>query len=237
MLQFLRPSDVFNLSGTCQTLRRVSRDPRLWKKMAFPPLPTDVSTIRKHIFLLNRASFHGNADASFRLGCFWHFGEAGLAVDFNKAREFYRRAASCGSDRAAYNLGCLFDKGNGVERDAWEATKWFTVAANAGNANAQNALGINFETGDGVPKQDLPLALEWYTKAAKSGLGDAFFNLGLLHYYGRGVPRSLRESFGFFSRASQKGDSDAIVWALRILHEMPGMVVSELGLISLKPHN
>jgi TPR repeat protein len=118
-----------------------------------------------------------------------------MKVDYEKAREYYGMAATNGSDRAMYNLGCMCDKGHGLAaRDGKEATRWFTAAAMCGNARAQNALGINYELGDGVAR-NWATALFWYRKAAEQGLSDALFNLGLCCFYGRGLPRNVNEAY------------------------------------------
>ena len=46
---------------------------------------------------------------------------------------------------AQYNLGVMYDNGEGVPQDYKEAVKWYRLAAEQGNANAQTNLGNMYE--------------------------------------------------------------------------------------------
>ena len=53
---------------------------------------------------------------------------------------FYRLAAKQGYAPAQYNLGIMYDKGEGVPQNYEEAMKWFHLAAKQGNPEAQKVL-------------------------------------------------------------------------------------------------
>jgi TPR repeat protein len=61
-----------------------------------------------------------------------------------KMRNFQevKEAAEQGDADAQYNLGLMYDNGEGVEQDKFEAVKWYKKAAEQGHAEAQNNLGI-----------------------------------------------------------------------------------------------
>ncbi len=82
--------------------------------------------------------------------------------------KWYRKAADQGNANGQYNLGSMYDKGQGVPRDYGEAVKWTRKAANQGNANAQNNLGIMYGKGQGVPR-DYVQAHIWFNLAAAQG--------------------------------------------------------------------
>jgi serine/threonine protein kinase len=88
--------------------------------------------------------------------------------DFEKAREWWEKAALQGHSHAQNDLGTLYHKGEGGPQDYTKARGWYEKAAAQGNPNAQNNLGIVYEFGLDVPK-DIDEALEWYRKAAANG--------------------------------------------------------------------
>ena len=49
--------------------------------------------------------------------------------------------AEAGDAKAQFNLGYMYAKGQGVEKDFKEAVKWFQKAADQGYAHAQDNLG------------------------------------------------------------------------------------------------
>uniref|UniRef100_UPI002593A415 tetratricopeptide repeat protein n=1 Tax=uncultured Psychrobacter sp. TaxID=259303 RepID=UPI002593A415 len=69
---------------------------------------------------------------------------------------------------AQYNIGLMYDKGEGVRQDYAKAVEWYTKAANQDVPVAQYNLGLMYNKGEGV-RQDYAKALEWYIKAANQG--------------------------------------------------------------------
>ena len=65
--------------------------------------------------------------------------------DYATAVSLYRLAATQGDAEAQYNLGLMYDKGQGVVQDHKEAVKWYRLAAAQGNASAQYYLGLLYE--------------------------------------------------------------------------------------------
>ena len=55
--------------------------------------------------------------------------------------EELRLQAEQGDASAQYNLGVMYDRGDGVDQDYQEALKWYRLAAKQGNAEAQRDLG------------------------------------------------------------------------------------------------
>ena len=52
--------------------------------------------------------------------------------------------------KAQFNLGVMYDAGEGVPQDDKEAVKWWRLAAEQGVAHAQANLGNMYELGGGV---------------------------------------------------------------------------------------
>ena len=95
--------------------------------------------------------------------------EIGLAAyqtgDFATALKEWQPLAEQGIAEAQYNLGVMYESGNGVVQDYAEAVKWYRLAAEQGYAVAQYNLGLMYDNGDGVV-QDYAEAVKWYRLAA-----------------------------------------------------------------------
>ena len=92
------------------------------------------------------------------------FGEATKAYnsgDYETAYRLIKPLAEQGLPEAQFNLGLMYDKGQGVPQDYAEAVKWYRKAAEQGSAEAQYNLGKMYYTGQGVPK-DYVLAHMWF---------------------------------------------------------------------------
>ena len=85
------------------------------------------------------------------------------------------QAAEQGVAVAQYNLGLMYENGQGVRQDYAEAVRWYRKAAEQGNANAQYNLGVMYGNGQGV-RQDRALAQEWFGKACQNGDQDGCNN-------------------------------------------------------------
>lgn len=78
-------------------------------------------------------------------------------------REWYV-PASQGEARAQYNIGVMYYKGIGTNRNLKEAAKWISAAARQDSGAAQLYLGVMHSLGEGVP-QDLVLSHSWLDRA------------------------------------------------------------------------
>lgn len=108
--------------------------------------------------------------------------------------------AESGDLTAQFNVGVMYDHGQGVARDAGEAEKWYRLAAEQGDAVAQTNLGVIFGQGRGVA-QDHAEAAKWYGRAAEKEHGPAQFSLAILYANGRGVPQNLSKATELYERA------------------------------------
>ena len=114
-----------------------------------------------------------------------------------------RPLAEQGDAEAQYNLGVIYDRGQGVTQDYAEAVKWYRKAAEQGDARAQGNLGVMYSTGRGVP-QDYAEAAKWFRKAAEQGWADAQHNLGLMYGNGQGVPEDYVQAHMWFNLAASR---------------------------------
>ena len=88
--------------------------------------------------------------------------------DFSNAMRMFRLVAEQGISEAQYNLGFIYDNGQGVPQNDKEAVKWYRKSAEQGYLDAQNNLGMMYMVGEGVP-QDNIYAHAWFNIAASNG--------------------------------------------------------------------
>jgi TPR repeat protein len=116
----------------------------------------------------------GHAGAQFGLALLL----AGGTGDYAQAMEWYSKAANQNHRLAQFNLGQMYARGQGVEKDEVTAAMWIQRAAQGGDAGAQFNLGDRcgrasthgLET-DG-PESRIE-SYKWFKLAAAQGYGSA----------------------------------------------------------------
>jgi TPR repeat protein len=124
------------------------------------------------------------------------------------ALERERQLAKQGNADAQYNLGVMYNEGQGVPEDDNAAFKWYTLAAEQGNAGAQVILGLIYDNGRGVPQDD-KTAVKWYTLAAEQGDVYSQYNLGVMYEGGWGVPKDDKTAVKWYRLAAKQGNANA----------------------------
>jgi hypothetical protein len=81
-------------------------------------------------------------------------------------------AADKGFPDAQYNLGTMYDNGDGVEVNLQEAAEWFRKSADQGYGEAQRCVGVYYLYGRHYPV-DIKEALKWFQKSADQGNAEA----------------------------------------------------------------
>jgi len=120
--------------------------------------------------------------------------------DFKKTLQ----AAEQGFAAAQYNLGVMYDNGQGVRQDDAQAEQWYRKAAEQGNAGAQLNLGVMYGKGHRV-RQDYVQAVQWFRKAAEQGDAKAQLNLGVMYDNGQGVRQNYKIAKEWFGKACDNG--------------------------------
>jgi len=110
---------------------------------------------------------------------------------------------------ACYQLGYIYENGEGVAANEEEAIRWYTKAATNGSPESQFNLAMMMEQGRGCPV-NLRKAFYWYEKAAHQGDIEAQFNLGVCLTAGKGCDVDIVQAHMWFSLAARKGDADSI---------------------------
>ena len=70
--------------------------------------------------------------------------------DYSTAFDLYEKLANQGNAKAQFNLGYMYDIGQGLPQDYKQAVHWYTKAAEQGYAKAQHNLGILYGNSRGV---------------------------------------------------------------------------------------
>jgi len=146
--------------------------------------------------------------------------------DFAAAFQIWRSLAEQGDPAAQFNLGLLYENGQGVAQDDVLAFRWFFAAAEAGDVEAQDEVGLMYEVGRGV-LQDDDRALAWRLKAASRGLAAAQTHLGELYERGAGRLPDMVEAYAWYDVAASHNpsasedereaaaqDRDALAWKM-----------------------
>lgn len=111
---------------------------------------------------------------------------------------------------ALYNLGLLYDRGLGIEKNETQAFNLYLKAAKGGFSQAQFLLGVMYSSDDSITKKNIKESLRWYRLSAEQGHVLALYDLGVISYFGKeGVPQNFREAIEFFKQAAYKGSHDA----------------------------
>ena len=72
--------------------------------------------------------------------------------DYATALSLWRPLAAQGNANAQYNLGVMYERGQGVPQDYKEAVRLYGLAATQEHDSAQFNLGVMYRDGQGVPQ-------------------------------------------------------------------------------------
>jgi TPR repeat protein len=89
-------------------------------------------------------------------------------TNYEKALEKLMPLAEQGHSAAQYNIGVMYEWGNGVQKDNFSALKWYKRSAELSHKDAQNNLGAMYSKGEGTDA-DLVEALKWFIISAENG--------------------------------------------------------------------
>ena len=121
--------------------------------------------------------------------------------DVELAAAFWQKMAKLGNSEAQYNLGVLYSLGEGVEKSAALAHKWFLTAAETGNPAAQYEVGKTYIEGAGVQRNP-KVAFLWFEESASQGYTPAQVELGLRYLNGNGVAADPDKAAFWLNRAA-----------------------------------
>jgi len=157
---------------------------------------------------LRPAAERGDAEAQYRLGRMYEFGQ-GVPVDKAQAMTWFRKSVAQGNASAQLELGVIYATGDGVAQDDVQAVAWFRKAAMQGDATAQLNLGLMYAKGAGVRNDDAQ-AIAWFRKAADQGLPLAQFKMGVAYENGEGVAKDNVLAYANYAIAARDGNKEYV---------------------------
>lgn len=150
--------------------------------------------------------------------------EAYRKGDYKAAFQEWEVLAVSGHTKAQSNMGLLYLRGQGVQKDEEAALEWFEKAAEQGLITAQFNLGILYSRIDGKLKSQTK-STEWYVLAAEAGHATARYHLAQRFEHGRGTERDFVEALRWAILASEtaKGrlKDKTVQYRDKLLEKMP----------------
>jgi TPR repeat protein len=145
----------------------------------------------------------GDPNAQVELGWMYYKGED-VTQDYQKALEWFRKAAEQGDAKAQVALGGMYEVGKGVPKNKRQAVMWYQKAAERGYSEAQYICGLMYLNGVGVSK-DYKQALQWFTKASEQGHFMSSCELGEIYEEGKAVPQDYQQAVKWFLKSIEQG--------------------------------
>ena len=128
--------------------------------------------------------------------------------DYSAAFRAWRPLAEADSAEAKYNLGYMYDYGEGVPIDDIQAAYWYRRAAEQDHITAQFNLGVMYAYGEGVT-EDAGEAAYWYRQAAEQDHAGAQYHLAYMYDEGIGIPIDDAQGVYWYRRAAEQSDPSA----------------------------
>ena len=128
--------------------------------------------------------------------------------DFAAAHAIYLTLAKQNDAKACYNLGLMYQDGDGVTQNLDEAVKWYTKSASLGYKEAQYLLASMVFRRE-IQSISYERAAQYYQQAAELGHVKSQLNLGMLYYRGDVIAQDLVASLKWLNLAASNNNSEA----------------------------
>lgn len=175
-------------------------------------VPIDFSTLQDLVGYLEMLLTKGNYAACFDLGQLYYLGDKGVQKDIHRAMSYFRKAADNGIAMAAYQLGRIYECGEGdmLPADQMQSYEWYARAASEGLPEAENNLGSCYFFGRGIDI-DYEKAFLLYKSSAEKGNSEAEMNVGICYAAGKGVKQDYTQAYTWWKKAAEQGHVKAMV--------------------------
>lgn len=174
------------------------------------------------IKLYKRAAALESAEACYRLGCIYQYGNE-VRKNLDSAFYYFSLGMELGHTDCIYKYGVFHDQEvtgeltipyksdrfeNILQQDYETAILCYKIAAGQGHALAQNVLGVHYQYGIGV-LTNYRMARKLYEKAAEQGHRSAINHLGEMYFNGNLGPPDYARAFSYFIDAANRGNPES----------------------------
>ncbi len=149
----------------------------------------------------------GYAPAQYNLGLMYLTGD-GVDLSYDKAFDWFSKAADQGNSDALYQLGGLYEWGNGVPESVEKAIWYYDRAKELGNIRAAVSLNLiqaSMKPADGSIDPDLRVLM----KGAEHGDPGSQYSLGVVFEQGVLAPKNDSEATHWYLLAAYNGSEEA----------------------------
>lgn len=115
--------------------------------------------------------------------------------NYQAAFQIFMTLAEAGKVKAQISIACMYESGEGVQKDLAKAVKWYRLAAEQGHPVAQNNLAVALLDTD--PKE----AIQWLFAAAENNFPFAQSMLGDIYCGFYNLPLNILDSMNNISEA------------------------------------
>ncbi len=124
------------------------------------------------------------------------------AGDYAAAERLLHPVAEQGVADAQFQLGSMYENGQGVNQDDDQATHWYKEAAGQGLADAQYCLWRMYYRRDGHVDE----GVDWLRQAAEQGYTDAQYRLAKSYHTGTGgLAMDQHKAFDWYGKSAERG--------------------------------
>lgn len=137
-----------------------------------------------------------------------HVREAYSKGDYITAFTITKSLAVSGDMKAEYELGNMYYKGEGTDKNVQEAIAWWEKSGEQGYLAAQENL-VYIHNSDKESTADFNKFLYWLKKASHQGSADMQFLLAYMYSSGEKIVKDEKKAFYWASKASEQNHSNA----------------------------
>lgn len=159
-------------------------------------------------FIDSLSSPNSNAKAQYCLAACYAYGN-GVAVDTQKAFNYYKLAADQGYVKAQHDIAIYYSFGLGVTQDEKEAVRCYQLAADQGHPASQYHIGAHYYYDKDDP-ENMKKGIKYYQLSADQGYSEAQYMLARCYKRGEGVTPDMDMAIKYYKLAAEKGHGLAI---------------------------
>ena len=146
-------------------------------------------------------------------------------LNYEKAFNCFMELAKKDDSQAQYNIGVMYENGEGVELNIEDSKKWYRKSAENGDDDAKKVLQelelikSQYKEKESIIIYNLGMkdyregyysdAFNKFLNSAKLGNSQAQYNLGVMYENGEGVEVNIEKAKKWYSKALENGDNEA----------------------------